>query len=405
MKRLAAALTLLVGVAAALFVHHQHRSTTRAAARPARPWLLVYNAVSHDVTMLADPERPSGARVTLDCLALPPWALRVGVHGDALVLLDPAKPAPAILTLSMAALARAAEREAPCAEARPRRTPLHSTELPYHGLLAGDRLYIDYFSGNLVEAYSPTGGDGAGPPSWRLDFSMPFTHPESLGLSDMAVVGNALVVAATGYFCYAPHCPDGHFRAPRLFFADAAGAAHAPFPEARPANINSSGLYRDPSGALFVINTGDYSGGYGSLQKVRDDRSFGPEIRLPRTSAPGSAWPLAGGLFAVLQFSGEHVFLVDAAGERLRKILRFDGNDFVELPLDTAALPDRSSSDFQDVVADPASPTRFFFVDAKRQQLLHVELDVAQAALRVLGATPLGTSAFRASPSWAVWLR
>jgi hypothetical protein len=396
MKRLAALLVILSG-AAALYLAKSHGP---ARSTPSRPWLFVYNAVAHDATLLADPARADGPRVTLDCLELPEWALRVGVHGDELVLLDPKQFS--ILTLSTSALRRAAEGDAPCSAARPRRVPLHAAQVPYRGLLDGDRLYVSYFSGNLVEVYASTGGAG---PGWKLESELRFPASENLGLSDLAVTGGQLAVAATGYFCYSRVCPEGHFRPPRVLFADLHGATHGPFPEARPANINSSGLYLDPSGALFVINSGDYGGGYGSVQRLHPDRTVGPEIRLPRAAAPGSAHALGGGLFAVLQFSGEHLFVVDGAGERLRRILRFDGKGFVDLPLDTAQLPDRSASDLQDVVPDPASPNAFFVVDAKREMLLHVAFDAPSASLRLMSTTPLAGSGFRTSPAWAVWLR
>lgn len=395
--RRAAALAVIVGVAAALLLFRHHRAPD--AARTAKPWLLVYNAVSRDVTLLSDPERPSGARVQLGCLGLPQWALRVGQRDGALVLLDP--QARAILLLPIDALVRAANGETGCAAAQPRRVPLACGQLPYRGVLDGNRLYVSYFSGNIVEAYDWIGGSA---PTLRLAFTLRFAHPESLGLSDLLVAGDTLVVAASGYFCYSRRCPEGHFRAPRLFFVDRNGAAAWPFPEARPANVNSSGLFRSDGGALFVINSGDYGGGYGSLQRVHGDRTLGPEIRLPRAAAPGSAFALDRDTFIVLQLSGEHVFFVDAAGERLRRIARFDGGSFVDLPLDSAALPDRSSSDLQDVVRDPAAPERFFFVDAKREQLVHVELDAPTAALRVLGTTSLATAAYRSAPAWAVWL-
>ena len=395
--RRAGALVAVAVVLVALWLLGHHR--TAKLARPAQPWLLVYNAVSRDLTLLSEPERPSGARVLLGCLGLPQWALRVGQRDGQLVLLDP--QARSIVLLSVDALVRAASGEAACEAVQPRRVPLASAQLPYRGVLDGNRLYVSYFSGNLVEAYDWVGGAA---PTFRPAFTLRFAHPESLGLSDVLVSGDTLLVAASGYFCYSRSCPEGHFRAPHLFFVDRNGAAKWPFPEARPANVNSSGLFRSAGGALFVINSGDYGGGYGSLQRVHDDRTLGAEIRLPRAAAPGSAFALDRNTFIVLQLSGEHVFFVDAAGERLRRIARFDGGGFVDVPLAAAALPDRSSSDLQDVTRDPAAAGRFFFVDAKREQLVHVEYDPAGAALRVLGTTSLGTAAYRSSPAWAVWL-
>ena len=299
--------------------------------------------------MLADPAQPSGERATLDCLALPPWALRVGqCTAMPRAARSEAAGDPDAVDRALARAPRARRRARRRVRDARRYTP---TELPYHGLLAGDWLYIDYFSGNLVEAYVTDRrrrATAAGSSTSRCLFRI----RRAWGCRIMAVVGNSLVVAASGYFCYSRAAPTDTFARRASSSPIAGGAAHWPFPEARPANINSSGLYRDPSGALFVINTGDYSGGYGSLQKVHDDHSFGrrdpPAAHLcARLGLP--ARPAACSRCCSSPASTSSSSTPPPSG--CASILRFDGNDFVELPLDTAALPDRSSSDFQDVVA------------------------------------------------------
>lgn len=167
----------------------------------------------------------------------------------------------------------------------------------------------------------------------------------------------------------------------------------------RPANGDAAGLYMHPgSEATFVLNAGDYRGGYSSIQRVYADK-LGPEVRLARSAGAARAFPLDARTCLILQFSGEHTFVFDTQDERVVSILRFDGKRFVAV----RELSERFKSDLQDVIPDPTAKDRFFIVDSKREQLLHVAWK-PPASLEVIGSTSLRTAAFRSSPSWALWL-
>lgn len=396
----------LVAVAAAVVVvlavrarPAWRRAAVTRTALPARA-LVVYHARTRDLTLLTDPLRPDGPQRRLDCAGLPEWALRVGAREDQLVLLDARRPA--ILTVSREALRRIALGRARCdATVAPLalRVPLAHGKTPYGGVLDGDRLFVSFFGDNLVEVYRFA--DGV--PRWERDIV--FAASESLGLSDLVVRGDTLVVAGSGFICGGPHCPDGQFHDSTLFFV--APAASWPFPTLTPANHDGAGLYAHPDdGALWVLNAGDFAGGYGSLQRLVDEHRLGPELRLPRGAAPARALRLDARHFVVRQFAGEHLFVVDGVAGRLARIERLDEAAFTAVAPSVAALPERSASDVQDIVADPADGGRFWIVDSKRERLVRARFDAGAGALRFEGATSLGGSGGggRSGPSWAVWL-
>src|SRR5436309_2553595 len=144
--------------------------------------------------------------------------------------------------------------------------------------------------------------------------------------------GSTLLVTAAGYVCFERHCPGGRFRKPHLYFLDTRATMAPPFAEVEPANLNALSVVANPP---FVVNAGELEGGYGSLQRIRADRSLGPEIRLPAAAGPETAHAIAEGVLLVHQMAGEHLFLVDTRADRLRAILRFDGRAFAPVPLDT----------------------------------------------------------------------
>jgi hypothetical protein len=231
-----------------------------------------------------------------------------------------------------------------------------------------------------------------------------FAAEDNLGLSDIALGGRELLVAASGYRCFARDCPAGRLGAPRLFFLPLDGRATWPFVSRQPANRNAAGLYTHrATGRTYVISAGDYHAGHGSLQRVRRDRSLGREIRLPVNAAPHRAFPLSRREFVVLSFAGDHLFVIDADRDRLRRVLAFDGQRFVGRP-DDGAVPDRKRAELRDLLPDPRAENVFFIVDSLGQRLLHVRYREAEAMFDLVDVIPLKTPAFRSGPDWAVWL-
>jgi hypothetical protein len=102
--------------------------------------------------------------------------------------------------------------------------------------------------------------------------------------------------------------------------------------------------------------------------------------------------------------AGEHLFLVDTREDRLRTILKFDGRAFVQVPLDTAALPERSSAEIQDVLADPKDPALLYFADMKGDRLIRARFEPKKWTLEVEKVVPLKTESFRSATQWMVWL-
>jgi hypothetical protein len=360
-----------------------------------RPDLAVYNAVSGNISVVRG-LGVSPALTTFPCLKLGRWNVRVAVRDGHLLTLDTESRELHVLSLeTIRALAggRAACRRGSEVALT---VPLRSGEVPYRALLHGDRLYVDYFGQNLVEVYSWTPK-----PNVEIAFvrEIRFQHDKPLGLSDLAVENGELVVAAAALTCFARHCPGESYAAPHLYFVPFEAQGMNRFPDVQPENVNASGLYRHPaSGALYVIKTGNYRGGHGSLQRLLPGRRLGAELALPTAAAPARAFPLDADTFAVLQMSGEHVFLVDARQDKLRATLRFDGRAFVP----AGPIPDRAAADFQDVLADPIAPDRFHFLDSRGDRLITARF-TPPADLKVLATFSL-KAAFRSGPAWALWL-
>lgn len=354
--------------------------------RPAR--LLVFQAVP-DAFSVVEPGPPARVVRTFDCVKLGRWATRVGEQDGKLVALD--ATAPALVVVPLDELRRLADG-GPCAAPDVvRRVPLRHK--PWRGILADGQVFISYFGENLVEAYRW--------PDLVRTRAIDFPSPINLGLSDLLRERGALVVAASGYYCFERDCPSGRLGDPHVYVVG--DQARWPFPEAVPANQNTAALYRHPAtGAIYVLNAGAYEGGYGSVQRLLPGPALGPELRLPANAAPGAAYPLAPDLFAVAQFAGPHLFLIDAAADRLAAVLRLDEAGFTPVPPD-APLPERVSTEIQAIAPDPRAPDRFFLVDAKGERLVHVAR--RGHTLEVLGQLSLATRAFRTNPHWTVWLR
>jgi hypothetical protein len=212
------------------------------------------------------------------------------------------------------------------------------------------------------------------------------------------------VVAATGYRCFARHCPGGRLGAPRLFFLPPGGERRAPFPSLRPSNRNPAGLYTHaPTGATYLISAGEFEGGHGSVERLSGPRGLGEALRLPRNAATARAFPLGLSSFAVLPFAGDRLYLIDAFRDRLRVVLRFDGRELAPVPA-SAAVPDRRRADLQGLL--PISGEDHLLLDSLGEQLVRFRFRERDAAARVLGSTSLriANRAARVSPAWALWL-
>jgi hypothetical protein len=361
-------------------------------SRADRETLFVYNAISGDASLVRGLGRERAQVTALPGMKLGRWNVRIGVLDDQLLTLD--TESRRIHAISLAAL-----RKQPLTSVL-HTTPLHAAAVPYRAVIHGDRVWVDYFATNRIEAYAWQRAARA--LVYLGEQIVPNARP--LGLSDLWVRGDQLLVAASGISCLARLCPRETAPDPHVF---AFALDHAPLgamlSDLHPSNTNAAGLYLHlPTGTAFVINAGDYRDGYSSIQRI-DANKLGREVRLARNAGAARGFALDARSALILQFSGEHAIVFDVVEERVLAILRFDGNAFAPLASLGDPLAERFKSDLQDVLPDPAVKGRFFIVDSKREQLLHVAFH-APSALELLGVTSLKTAAFRSAPSWAVWL-
>jgi len=333
---------------------------------------------------------------TAPSLGLGAWAQRVGTKDDHVIVLDVMGHALKIVPLD-------GLRTVVSSGAEPsgvRTVPLHTDELAFGALLHEDILFVSFFSGNSVEMYRWVPRRDGQTPDLAYLRRLEFGSETALGLSGMAVVGDSLFIAGSGWVCRSPNCSK-RFDRPHLFVVDLRSDGTAPFPDVTPANVNPVGLFvHGPDSKLFLINSGDSENGYSSLQRVGRDGTLGPEIRLPANARVNSAFDLGHGAFGLLQMSGEYLFVIDAGRERLAGFYRFDGERFVAMTQQGAPIPDRSLAILHDTLTDPASPGRFYVIDTKGRRLIHAGYDAVRG-IETLGVTPLpGTQ----TPSWGVWL-
>lgn len=364
--------------------------------------LFVYNAVSGDASFVRDPGLPHARLVELPALKLGRWNVRIGELDDHLLTLDTESHRVHAISLAWVrrAVASGETRVTSLAPEALRTTSLHADAVPYRAVIHRDRVFVDYFAANRIEIYR-----------WRrsaaaLEYFTEKVLPNAkpVGLSDMLIRGDRLWVAASGISCLARICPKESKPDPHVFaFPLDREPLGEPATDARPSNVNAAGLYVHPAnGAAYVINAGDYRAGYSSLQRIEASGKLGPEIRLPRNAGAAKAYPLDARTFLILQFSGEHAFMLDAVEDRVVATLKFDGKNFVPIKAD-APLAERYKSDLQDLLADEDSTSRFFVIDSKREQLLHVAFS-PPSTLELLSVRSLRTAAFRSSPSWGIWV-
>jgi hypothetical protein len=384
---------LVLGVAliaaTAWWLSQRHRGRPLSAGT-----LLIYNGATGDASLLTDTIGQPRRR-TLPCVSFGRFAQRVGVYQGDVVALDTVGNA--IARLALAQVDAIARGEARCEAGHNlvRSTKVHGGHVPYRGLFVGDRLYVSYFSDNLVEEYQMDGEP-------RFVRDIPFAAGENLGLSEMAAVGRTLMVTAAGYHCFKRDCPDGRFHASRLLFVDLDRPV-APFPEVRPAELNTCGIRSLDAERTFIVNAGDLQGGRSSVQRLDAKRTLHDQIPLPRAAGASSIHALSPATLAVLQMSGEHLFLIDATTEKLVRTLRFDGQTLAEAPA-ADVLPERSQANLQDLIGDPQKADRFYLVDEKGERLLHLRFHETDRTLELLRVTSLATDAFHAGPTWGVFL-
>jgi hypothetical protein len=355
--------------------------------RPAAA-LLVHNALRGDVTVVEDVAGAPTLRV-LPCVQLGRWAVRVDVKDGELVALDTERRALTAVDLASLRAARCTAGE----HTATRSVPLNSGAVPYRAKFVGNRLFVSFFSENRLEVYRW--------PDLSFERDVRFEAKENLGLSDMDADGSTLLVTAAGYVCFERDCPAGRFRASHLYFIDTRAALTPPFPEATPANLNTLSVLAHPP---YVVSAGDLEGGYGSLERIRADRTLGSPIRLPVAAGPETAHDLGDGVVLVHQMAGEHLFLIDAREDTLRAILRFDGHDFVQVPLDSKELPERSSAELQDVLVDPKDSGRLYLVDMKGDRLVRARHRPREWTLTVERVDSLATESFRTATQWTAWV-
>ena len=243
--------------------------TLAIRSRADRETLFVYNAVSGDASLVRALGSERAQVTALPGMKLGRWNVRIGVLDDQLLTLD--TESQRIHAISLAAL-----REQPPVSVL-HTTPLHAAAVPYRAVIHGDRVWVDYFATNRIEAYQWQRAARA--LAYLGEQILPATRP--LGLSDLWVRGDQLLVAASGISCLARLCPKETAPDPHVF---AFALDHAPLGallrDLHPSNTNAAGLYVHPAtGAAFVINAGDYRDGYSSIQRI-DANQLGPEGTL-----------------------------------------------------------------------------------------------------------------------------
>jgi hypothetical protein len=380
------------------------------AGSPAAPPLLIYNSMSRDFSVIPDPSNPQTELQTMDCFGLGRWALRVGVREGYLIVLDANRRT--IRSFDLEQL-RSMVLSGPGCEGWQdsvvESTALEAPEVPYSAILIGERLYVSYFGEDRVDVYqwADASGFGGGPlPVFEraLEFS---AGDAGLGLSGMAAIKGALWVAGAAI------STKVRWRWPSEVEYGAAylyrvglehGEAGEPTPWARPANVNAVGLFSDARERFgYLLNSGSHMDGYSSLQRI-NGHGLDEEIRLPENAKIGRGYPLGGDQFAVLQMSGDHLFIVDDSSREWVATARFDGVDFVSSPTPPVRVPDRSQADLHDLLAHPWAPGVFYAVDSKNEQVVVAEYDSRARRFQTLDLIPLGSGQAATVPSWAIWL-
>lgn len=372
---------------------------SRALSQPApRGVLFVYNSVSGDASLVRGLGSAKASLVELPALKLGRWNVRIGVLDDYLLTLDTEAYRVHAISLEWVRKQVSGAGELP-AEAL-HTSPLRAGVVPYRAVIHRDRIFVDYFSANRLEIYRWHRATAA--LEYLDELVLPSDKP--LGLSDLAIRGDQLWVAASGIRCLKRICPKESKPDPHVFsFRLEPEPLGKRVANLRPSNANAAGLYLHPAtGAVYVLNAGDYRAGYSSIQRIRSNGTLTREVRLAPNAGAARAYPLDARTFVILQFSGEYAFVFDAVEDRVLATLRFDGKSFVAVTAD-APLSERFKSDLQDVLPDTADTGRFLIVDSKREQLLHIAFQ-PPSRLELLNVTSLRTTAFRASPSWLVWL-
>jgi hypothetical protein len=345
-------------------------------------WLAVYGAGAPSLMLVHDPARPSPATRSATCVKLPVDTVAFAERADDLLMLD--RPQPGLLFLPRDFLRRVAAGSEPCGASDPsplRRIPLHSGKIPNRATMAGDRILITFFKDNLIEEYTwvPAHDDEGATALFVRDIA--FRTPEDLGLGDLMVVGNRLLVAAR-----------------RRLFAIPHRNALWPFVDTRPENAGATGLFRHPSSDVWLIASGEGPGAHGTVQRILevDPPTLEADVRLPVNAAPVAAFTLGPDHFAVVQRAGDHLFIFDARDGRLSKIVRFDGSAFVDVPRVTAWLPEQTDGEIKQLLPDPDRPGELYLLDRKRNALVWLRADGDQ--LTVQGSMRIRT------PVWASWL-
>lgn len=383
---------VVVAVAAAVWIiaprlrNGDEPATSSTTASRAR-WLFVYGAGADGPMLVGNPGRRRPLLRSAACVKLPVDAMHFAERDDDLVILD--RPQPALLLLSRDFLRRVGAGTASCTASDPspvRRIPLHSGRIPNRATMAGDRLMISFFKDNLVEEYTWVPAQEGAEATALFVRDIAFRTPEDLGLGDLMVVGQRLLVAGRKRLFAIPH-----------------RNALWPFVDTRPSNSGANALYRHPSSDVWLIAAGE-PGGYGSVQQVIevDPPTLEAEVRLPDGSDPVAGYALGADHFVVVQRSGEHLFVFDARDGRLAKILRFNGSAFVGVDRDLPKIPAGAGSELRQLLADPDAARELYLVDGKREQLLRVH--VAGDGLTLEGTVRLGDGKGRRAPRWAAWL-
>ncbi len=374
-------------------------SRKAALATAPLPPLLVVESKNPGLSLVTGLEGTTPKITPLPCFPLKPWAQKVAERDGTLLVLDVTDRS--VLLISTDVLRGIARGEVSCRKGDVRATRVHlaSGDLPVLSRLDGDLLYVPYFEDNHVDIYQLRPGPD-------LDFvdSVRLPGSASLGLTDVAVFEGHLLVTAARWVCKHLRC-DPRFGKPGLFAVDlVAGDGPAP-KEIEPADTDPSGLYRHPgTGHLYLLNAGDVVDGYASVQRVLAPDQLGPEIILPGNARIDRAYTLDGRLFAMLSMSGDHVIVMDALTDRVVSIQRFDGRWFQPQPLDVLAMPDRTGADLRELLPDPRAPDRFFLIDAKGEQLIHLALMPGTGQLVALGTAYIGHGNARRIPFFAQWL-
>jgi len=343
----------------------------------------------------------------LPCFDLHKWNSLVSTKDGYLVVLDMNEAAIKIISLNF--ISKVASGEEECNRGGiARKVDLGSEFLftPAIGTFdpQGERLYVSHFSGNVIQVFRWV-TDANSVPNLILEQRYEFSNGGKKGLSGIVVVDDALYVADKSWDCIGKLECD--YSQPMIHVIEkisSSSKSKKSF-DLFPSTVNTLGFYQHlPSGSLYFLNGGD-KGNASSIQKILDSHSLGKEIKFPANANIGrTTISLNARYFAVLQLSGDHIFIIDVVTDQLVSISYFDGKGFIQISPETNKLRERNFASIYSMTPDPNVSNTWLLMDSKNEQLVKVYYDSTTQKFISLDQVSLSNSESSLFPSWSFWL-